>query len=492
MDEKVKDLVRTWNFNAPEVDNGKFFSKSYSDLLIFCEKEYLKKHKTFSEKFFILYIESNKKIIKNQIIKFDEFIQSLHFKYHSKKYNNNSPNRKFIYQGQKNKGEELVLEREIFIKNNEIHLRKYTTKDIDFFIIKKFFLQENIFANYYEFLFYQIDLYNNKSEKLKSWINIATKNNAFKKNKAEVSFLKDLLEFFNQFNRLENLHEKLLLWIDQCKKNYNFLSFEKTFKKVGLKNFGEELISIFKEISLKDFLADFQKRKSASISETELIIDQIKKYKNALNKPNKFSYRPNEVDYNGVYRDLIKGNRDKYYSHSKSEIAGKTEAIQEFIKYLESLEITKKKMTSITNHKISNTSLLPIEIFENTRGYLKKNAQQILTCYNNKAYDACSVLLRKITEILIIELYEKEEIEEKIQDEDGNYFMLKKLITSFQNEKKFKKLISRSVAESLPKIKKSGDRSAHNRKYNARKHDIDLLRDDYRIVFEEFINSIYS
>lgn len=142
--------------------------------------------------------------------------------------------------------------------------------------------------------------------------------------------------------------------------------------------------------------------------------------------------------------------------------------------------------------EINDSALLPLEIFENTRGYLKRNATQINICYKYKAYDACFVLLRKVTEILIIELYEKEKIEEKIKDADGYYFMLGKLITSFQNEGKFKKIKSRKINEYLPKIKENGDLSAHSRKYNAHKGDIDIFRTIYRVVFEELIHSIYQ
>lgn len=134
--------------------------------------------------------------------------------------------------------------------------------------------------------------------------------------------------------------------------------------------------------------------------------------------------------------------------------------------------------------------LIPLEIFENSKKHLQRIAEQINNCYNIKAYDACFILLRKLTEVLIIEIFEEYKLESTIKDSDGNYLMLKKLISSFQNERSFSNINNRNVKESLPKIKKNGDLSAHNRTFIARKGDIDRLRDDFRIVFELFINSL--
>jgi len=92
---------------------------------------------------------------------------------------------------------------------------------------------------------------------------------------------------------------------------------------------------------------------------------------------------------------------------------------------------------------------------------------------------------------LIIEIYEKEKIEYKIKDQDGNYVLLKGLINRFTSEESFKNILSRNTKDILPKIKRNGDLSAHNRKYISTKHDIDKLSDDFRVTFQELINTIY-
>ncbi|MDR0429971.1 MAG: hypothetical protein LBH58_05785, partial [Tannerellaceae bacterium] len=56
------------------------------------------------------------------------------------------------------------------------------------------------------------------------------------------------------------------------------------------------------------------------------------------------------------------------------------------------------------------------------------------------------------------------------------------------NEKAFS--LSRNTKQGLPTIKKYGDLSAHNFRFNAKKPDIDGFKLDLRIVLEELIHLI--
>jgi hypothetical protein len=49
--------------------------------------------------------------------------------------------------------------------------------------------------------------------------------------------------------------------------------------------------------------------------------------------------------------------------------------------------------------------------------------------------------------------------------------------------------LSRNTINGLPKLKKLGDASAHNRRFLAQKSDIDKL-DDLRMIIEEIIHLI--
>ncbi|GET24556.1 hypothetical protein [Prolixibacter sp. NT017] len=135
-----------------------------------------------------------------------------------------------------------------------------------------------------------------------------------------------------------------------------------------------------------------------------------------------------------------------------------------------------------------HSNFFPIELFDNTRGYLKTIANQSLASYNIGIYDGCSVLTRKLIEILIIECFERHGNESLIKREDGNFYFLSDLIAEFLKEPAWN--VGRNAKTSLPKIKNIGDKSAHNRRYIARKNDLDDIKDDVRIVIEELIHLV--
>lgn len=130
----------------------------------------------------------------------------------------------------------------------------------------------------------------------------------------------------------------------------------------------------------------------------------------------------------------------------------------------------------------------PIDLFENTRGYLESIAKQCAACYDGGLFDACSVMTRKLLEVLIIETFERHRISSSVKDNNGNFFYLSDLIDKFRNETSWN--IGRNTKESLPKLKKMGDLSAHNRRFFSKKSDVDKLKDDLRIVVEELIHII--
>ena len=135
-----------------------------------------------------------------------------------------------------------------------------------------------------------------------------------------------------------------------------------------------------------------------------------------------------------------------------------------------------------------HSDFFPIEIFDETRGYLKILANQALLSYNKGIYDGCSVLTRKLIEILIIECFERHGSENQIKTQSGNFFYLSDLITEFLKEPAWN--IGRNAKNSLPKIKDLGDKSAHNRRYIARENDLQGIRENVRTVIEELVHLI--
>lgn len=132
--------------------------------------------------------------------------------------------------------------------------------------------------------------------------------------------------------------------------------------------------------------------------------------------------------------------------------------------------------------------LFPTELLINTRGYISNMGNQAISCYNTSLYDASLVMTRKLIETLIIECFEHNSISHKIKNEKGHFYYLSDLIALLINESKW--TLSRNTISSLPKIKKLGDLSAHNRRFSAKKQDLDLIKEDLRIIIEELIHLI--
>lgn len=120
-----------------------------------------------------------------------------------------------------------------------------------------------------------------------------------------------------------------------------------------------------------------------------------------------------------------------------------------------------------------------------TRGYIERVAHQVNGSYANGWYDACAVMLRRLLETLIIECYEAHKFEDRIKDQAGNYLFLKDLVDRTLAEKAW--TLGRAVRVVLPKLKELGDKSAHNRRYNAHREDIDKILKDLRDTVQELL-----
>lgn len=135
--------------------------------------------------------------------------------------------------------------------------------------------------------------------------------------------------------------------------------------------------------------------------------------------------------------------------------------------------------------KASSEQVLPFSLVKNTRGYIEKVVNQVNGCYEKGWFDACSVMLRRLIETLIIEAFEHHKIASKIKNSAGDFLYLSDLINTALQEKTWN--LTRNTKRALPKIKDIGDKSAHSRRYNAHKKDVDKLIDDVRVVVQEFL-----
>jgi Domain of unknown function (DUF4145) len=126
-------------------------------------------------------------------------------------------------------------------------------------------------------------------------------------------------------------------------------------------------------------------------------------------------------------------------------------------------------------------------LFKNARrNYLTRVTHQINLCYEHACFDACAVMIRRLKETLIIEAFEAHKIEHKIKKATGEFLYFGDLINAALNEPSWH--LGRKAKHSLKRIKDIGDTSAHSRRYNALRHDIEEVIPDIRAVAHEFLS----
>lgn len=118
--------------------------------------------------------------------------------------------------------------------------------------------------------------------------------------------------------------------------------------------------------------------------------------------------------------------------------------------------------------------------------YLQRTLLQANGCYEKRWFDPCSVMIRKLVENLIIDVYEKHKFQAEIQDKNGNYFMLGDLVTAMLSQTHWQ--LQRETKRALPDIKKLGDRAAHNRRYEATRSDVDQLLPGLRATADDLLH----
>jgi hypothetical protein len=129
--------------------------------------------------------------------------------------------------------------------------------------------------------------------------------------------------------------------------------------------------------------------------------------------------------------------------------------------------------------------VVPFALVRGTRGYLERITHQINGTYTNGWYDSCAVMIRRLIETLIIESFENNNISHTIKNQTGDFFYLSDLISKTLTESSWN--LSRNARQALPKLKDIGDKSAHSRRFNAVRNDIDKINPQIRVVVQELV-----
>jgi len=236
---------------------------------------------------------------------------------------------------------------------------------------------------------------------------------------------------------------------------------------VKLENFSIQANLVDKsELEKVELLAYFL---SENKQETEFTVSDISSIVFALGfaKPNQTRLKNKIIKS----KSFVKGGKSNLYRLSVKKLSALKEALPDI---------------SETEEVISDDSILPeILLQETKRIYLVKLAKQINSSYENNLFDACSLMMRRLLEVLLIHCFENAKIESDVKDADGNYQNLKTLINKAVSRPEIK--ISNDVKKDIDKFRELGNLSAHRVKYNCRRDDVRTSKLEYRAIIEELL-----
>lgn len=138
--------------------------------------------------------------------------------------------------------------------------------------------------------------------------------------------------------------------------------------------------------------------------------------------------------------------------------------------------------------KNSSIFLQP-EIVEKMPPYVTRLVPQINGTYQGEWFEATAMLLRRLMETLIIELYTRRGWVQDVQDPGTNeYHMLKALIGKLNADPRLH--MQRRTIDGLSKVKELGDTAAHDFKIWIRKSDLDRIQSPVRLTCERLVFTI--
>lgn len=151
-------------------------------------------------------------------------------------------------------------------------------------------------------------------------------------------------------------------------------------------------------------------------------------------------------------------------------------------------DIRRKDLSGQSGLPSESQGVLPVSLFVGTRRkYLEQLVHQINGTFECGWFDACAVMVRRLLETLLIEVYEHKGIAHEIKaTATGDYLMLDDIISRTLAQTAWS--LGRDSKRALPRIKQLGDRSAHNRMFTAQFNDVEKIIPDIRVAVEELLH----
>lgn len=205
-------------------------------------------------------------------------------------------------------------------------------------------------------------------------------------------------------------------------------------------------------------------------TEKDISLDEVNDYfiENALPKYNK-TYLKEDLR---KCRNITKGSSQNSYKPVRT--------------YLDDMAVDFPYVATKSEEIITDDTILPDSLLDNTRGYISNLGKQVNATYNINVFDGCAVLMRRLLEILLIHSFDEAKKISEISDGEG-YRNLSYIINFTVSNKPIK--LSKEALEVLDDFRQIGNFAAHKIHYNTKRRDIDNVRLKYRMVIEELLYS---
>jgi hypothetical protein len=154
--------------------------------------------------------------------------------------------------------------------------------------------------------------------------------------------------------------------------------------------------------------------------------------------------------------------------------------------FVRTLEVKFPQLSEKSQDVVEAGTILPEVDYQKTRGYIESLAKQINASYECNLFDGCAVLMRRLVEILLILSYRHLKIEAIIQDNNGNFQMLERIIGDAKANSALG--LSRNGKNSLDTFRELGNFSAHKIEYTCRREYISPHIQEYRALVVELLH----
>lgn len=176
-----------------------------------------------------------------------------------------------------------------------------------------------------------------------------------------------------------------------------------------------------------------------------------------------------------LHRELTKSNLTVKGKRPKT--------FQLHTKYIPELD---RKYASILEIKEVDTSpsIIPDSFVQGTHPHLEQLVRQINGAFNAGFWDASAVLIRRLLESLIIEVFIRKKLTHEIRV-NNSFLMLDKLIGRICNHNQI--ILGRNTPATMEAIKRLGDTAAHDRLYITPPEDIEHQKLQIRHTIKELL-----